>query len=324
MAAADGVFARWRRRLRDRQQRWFGRRQPARPCETLGLRNIYIFPTGHGFMFLLLIVVCWITGTNYENNLILAVAFMLSALWVSAMHLTYLNLAGLRLDGGGGDAVFAGEVGSRQFRLQNPRRHNAGRVRLTGELDSAVLDLGADASGTMQLSQPTAARGWLAPPRLHLVTLYPLGLFRAFSKPRLQRPILVYPAPRAAPRRPGRAADEGQRRSAATLSGGDLGGLEEWQPGQPRSRIVWKKYAAGRGLVMRTFEQPQGDARWICWDDYEGLGTEARLSAMCHEVLAHGRRLYGVRLPGAALELGCGDGHRERALRMLALHEAHP
>lgn len=313
--------SRWYRRLYERQQRWFGRRQPVCSCEVFGLRNIYIFPTGHGFMFLALIVVCWITGTNYENNLILAVAFMLAALWMSAMYLTYLNMAGLRLDGGGGDAVFAGDVGSLNFRLHNPHRHNAGQLCLDGQLDCAVLDLPPGASGRMPLSQPTRRRGWLAPPRLHLVTIYPLGLFRAFSKPQLQTPLLVYPAPVAAPRKPGLAADEGRRQNAAITSGGDLGGLEEWQPGQPRSRIVWKKYAAGRGLVMRTFETPQGDARWICWDDYDGMPAEARLSAMCHEVLAHSERPFGMRLPGAALELGGGDEHRERALRMLALHE---
>ena len=78
--------------------RWVRRRlQPAR-SHRLNQRKLFIFPSAAGFGFLFLNILLWLTGTNYENNLILGLAFFQLALFVICIHHTFFNLSGLQLE----------------------------------------------------------------------------------------------------------------------------------------------------------------------------------------------------------------------------------
>ena len=88
---------------------WLERRIP--PSETVYLdhRRIFIFPTFNGLMFLGVSVILFLAGINYQNNLMLALSFLLVSLFITSIFSTYRNLSGLRLENAGSSPVFVGE-----------------------------------------------------------------------------------------------------------------------------------------------------------------------------------------------------------------------
>lgn len=76
---------------------WFKRRAPLTRDISLGLRNVYIFLSREGIFYLLLLVITFIAGVNYGNNLVLGLCFLLGSLLVITIHYTFAHMAGLRI-----------------------------------------------------------------------------------------------------------------------------------------------------------------------------------------------------------------------------------
>ena len=64
--------------VRGLYERWLTRRLPAARQIVLNQKRIFIFPTGYGFFYLLVAGLLFIGGINYENNLILALSFLMA------------------------------------------------------------------------------------------------------------------------------------------------------------------------------------------------------------------------------------------------------
>ncbi|MGL6165381.1 MAG: DUF58 domain-containing protein, partial [Aeromonas veronii] len=77
------------------QRRWLKRRIPPARQITLGTRSLFILPTRMGLLYLLVLLAIYLLGTNYQNNLVLLVAYCLGSLFMAAMWLTHRNLLGL-------------------------------------------------------------------------------------------------------------------------------------------------------------------------------------------------------------------------------------
>ena len=66
--------------LRRYFQRYLDRKQPPLPALTLTQQRIYILPSRLGLWFAVLVVLLYLLGTNYQNNLILLLSFLLIGL----------------------------------------------------------------------------------------------------------------------------------------------------------------------------------------------------------------------------------------------------
>jgi len=55
--------------------RWVNRRIPRADEYRLGRRNIFVLPTREGLMFAGLLILCLLTGINYQNSLIYLFTF---------------------------------------------------------------------------------------------------------------------------------------------------------------------------------------------------------------------------------------------------------
>lgn len=316
------MLAAARHNLRSRIQRWVDRRQPEVDCERLNQRNLYILPARDGLYFLLLVAMIWVMGTNYENNLILLLAFFLMAVFVSSIFHTHANLSGLEIRAGDIDPVFAGEDLKVPVELYNPtakRRQRIGLGWQAGELH--LVDIPPQNRILTELNLPTARRGRLRIDRLHIETRAPLGLLRAWSQPLLRADCVIYPHPLERPVSADGSGEGGAQQSAGPGTD-DFGGLEPWQPGVPMQRIAWKQYSAGLGLLEKRFEAQSHNPRWLDWDDYAGLDVESRLSALCAKALEMEKlgRSYGLRIPSALIAPGLGERHLRQVLTALALY----
>lgn len=310
--------------IRGKIWRWFERRSPRSRKVTLQHKSIYVLPTRQGLLFLLVIIIMWLLGTNYENNLILAAAFLLiSVMLVSIVH-AYKNLSGLAFQAITSVPAFAGEYAEFFILVNSAKGSSHENIQIA--LDSSLpvtLDLISTHEQQLKLVAHSRTRGWLIPRRLLVETFFPLGVMRAWSWVQLDMQALIYPAPLKGDEPPlaHYGAEEGD--ILARDNPEDFYGLAPYQPGMPLARIAWKQYSRGAGLHLKDYVGYQSQDVWLDWHALTGLDTETRLSQLCYWVLELSKTStqYGLRLPHELIELGSGEPHTALVLRALALYK---
>lgn len=300
------------------------RLKPAR-SHCLTNKRLFIVPSQAGVGFLAVVILLWLTGTNYENNMVLGLAFFLTALFVVCIYHTFFNMSGLSLEVVRTTPCFLGEDGEvelRVFSRQGGDKENL-KVRFEGGRDVTV-DLIQDRSVVIKLFTEGLQRGWYTPPRLTVVSYYPLGIIRCWSWLILDAPLLVYPRPVAGSDIPLSQSSERQGDRLEEAGAEDFHGFKPYQIGVSPKHIAWKHYARGQGLFSKEYASYRERQVWLDWDALEGLGTEARLSRLCYWVikLAGEQQPYGLRLPGVAVPPALGVEHKHRVLKVLALYRA--
>src|SRR5471030_2651572 len=316
------------RRARDQ---WLFQLGPSEPGEvTLTMRRVFIVPTRPGLAFAGLLLLMLIGALNYNLGLGFALTFFAGACAVVDMYQTANNLARLQLSPGRAQPVFAGEEAQFELHLHNRSKLDRYAVWLGFQADGEprqVTDILAGGASALRLSTATAERGWLAAPRIRLVTRFPLGLFRAWSYWRPDLRALVYPYPEAdAPPLPmsGAASEDGHGQVGLD----NFAGIRSYQAGDPMRHLAWRQIARhdpalGGQLVTKHFE---GGAVAELQLDYAALPAhldeELKLSRMTQWVLDAERRAlpYAFRLGHHALGPSLGDAHRAACLRALALY----
>ena len=300
-----------------------GRHRPV----VLSRQRIYILPTRYGLLYAFLVFLMTLGATNYNNSTAFILTFLLVGLgMVTALH-TYGNLAGLRFRSGRTFRVFCGEAARYTIYADNPRATIRHAVALQlADQPPVHAELAPRSDNEVELSLPALRRGYQPLTTLTVATRFPLGLFRAWSRVRLEMNCLVYPRPAETglPHRPVRSSGEGRR---ATQAGNDdFLGYRRYQPSDSPRHVDWKAAARGRELLTKQFANQENDECWFDWDSLEGLDQEARLSQLCRWVLdaEEASFRYGLRLPGTVIPVSRGDAHKHRCLEALALYPGTP
>ncbi|WP_426417510.1 DUF58 domain-containing protein [Aestuariirhabdus sp. LZHN29] len=308
-------------RLRRSFNRWINRRIPPQSRVTLNHRRIFIVPTRAGYLFLVLITAVFLAGVNYQNSMSFAVAFLLTSLFIIAIHHTYNNLAGLTLVGlrsGNGhlgdDLPFALELSV----SGNPQRYAIELGWPQGVQQS--VSLFSNEPRALSLYLPAPRRGYFHPGRLRIQTRYPLGLLVAWSWVDLDLVALVYPRPLAAPL-PAGASSSGEGEMMEELAGADdFASVREYRQGDPLNHLAWKQSSRHQQLFTKEFVSARERRLWLDWAVTTGP-VESRLSHLCFWCLQAEREQedYGLRLPGVELAPSHGRPHLEQCLQALAL-----
>ncbi len=307
-------------------RRWWQARLPLTDTWQLGQRNIYILPTRAGFTFTATLLVMLLAAINYQLNLGYALTFLLAGAGLVSMHLTHGNLRGLTLHLRPTLPVFAGEPARLEVVITNPsgERHALAlrfEDRATLGRAAAWCDTPRGGQASLQLSFVPQHRGWHAVPTLVVETVFPLGLFRAWTVWRPAARVLAWPKPEhPAPPLPASAAAPGEERPARRGAGSELDGVRPWRRGDSMRQVAWKKVARSGELVSRETAGTAARELWLDWADTAGRDVEARLSRLAAWVLLAEREGLdcALRLPARSLPPGQGDAHRRAALDLLA------
>lgn len=303
-------------------KRWLDQRFPPVRQLTLNHRHIFILPTGYGYLYLTICLLIFIGGINYQNNLILALTFLLVSLFLIAILHTFRNLLGLTVHGGAAESGFAGQQGAVQLVLSGGGEHHSMVVNTvkTPTSGQQVTVLSAE-DAVVWINLPLPERGRVSVPRIRIHSVFPLGLLRAWSYVRLDQHCLAWPTPQASADCPGEGGSDSHVVAEQGHNGNEeFDGLRAYQAGDSLRRIDWKGYARGGGLNTKQFEDPASGRLWLHWDRLEGIAQEQRLSILCYWVLQLDQQHcnYGLALPGFQLQPDRGDAHRKRALDALA------
>lgn len=301
---------------------WLEKRIPPSKQVSLDHRRIFIFPTFNGLMFLGVVVILFLAGINYENNLVLAMCFLLASLFLNGIFATYRNLSGLCIESAGAAPVCTGESASFCLKISNANCSTGQSLQFKIPGQGSVLSsLDSEGQSLVLLPFVTRQRGWCKPGRFHLQTYYPLGLIRSWSWVDLQLACLVYPKPIDCPKQDG--SDKGLSYEESGLQEGveDFAELRSYRLGDSPKHVDWKVFAKSGALYTKTYQGHSGDPQWVDWLNWPAIHQEERLSAMTYWILRHARKqeVFGLRLPNNEIPPDCGDAHVLRALKAVAL-----
>ncbi|EGJ11631.1 hypothetical protein RBXJA2T_14941, partial [Rubrivivax benzoatilyticus JA2 = ATCC BAA-35] len=182
---------------REAFERWLERRMPASDTWTLTQRNLYIVPTRAGLAFAATLLAMLLASINYQLNLGYVLTFLLAGAGLVSMHQTHGTLRGLTLHLKAPRPGFAADAATVEIVLTNPGRRPRHGIALGWRRQGGVAwcDVDAGAQETVQLAFVPPRRGWHALPLVVVETVFPLGLFRAWSVWRPAARVLAWPRP---------------------------------------------------------------------------------------------------------------------------------
>ena len=323
--------------VRQRFQRWWQARLPLSDTLTLTQRNVYILPTGAGWMLLLTLLVLLVASINFQLNLGYLLTFLLAGSAVVGMYICHANLRGLTLHLKAPEPHFMGTSAAFEVQVSSERAtprygialsvHGAGQEAHKEAHHWAWTDVPAQGQSSVQVAFKPARRGLHRVPTLTAETRFPLGTFRVWTYWRPAAQVLVYPAPEQPPPPlpPGEPRGAGTG-SAPTQGIGEFDGVRAYRRGDPLKLVVWKKAAKSVAtgtddLVSRDSQQAQRHELWLDPARTALPEHEARLSRLTAWVLQADRLglAYGLRLPGVEIAPSTGAAHRRNCLEALAL-----
>jgi len=303
-------------------QRVRAKRGPMTPPFVLEYRHVFVLPTSFGWGFGLMLVFMTLGGLNFNNNMTLMLAFLVTTIAQLTTLIAYRNLAGLSIDSIVAEPVFCGDNARFKVFISNADEHHRFAVQTGFSMAQDCTDFKLNACIAMHLSHPTVRRGWLEMPSFRLETRFPLGLFKAWSWVFPQTRCLVYPAPASnAPPLP--RTGQGRSGQATRGEGEQVYGLRKYQSGDSMHRVAWRTSARHGELYSLEMETPREEACELDWNSLQGRDIEARLSIMTAWVIAaeHKQLIYSLRLPDEYVPAGSGADQRSKCLELLALFD---
>lgn len=295
---------------------YLNKRQPAAEKVTLVQKLIFILPTRYGWWFVFLIALLYLLGTNYQNNLILLLSYLLLSLFLLSIVLTYQNLSGLTLQCSSAAEGFAASKVQPVVNLSSNKKHFMLQIKLLPQTETVQLN---ELTTSVTLSLYADKRGRYPLPRIKISSQYPLGLWRAWSYVALQQQYWVYPAPdgdRSALRQAG-----AESLQAVQPDNSDM--LAAYRSGESVRHLVWKRLARdpANPVVRQQQQHAKTEPDWVVVPALSGDELEHALRRACQQLLLleqSGSR-YGLKLPALTLPQAQGPLHLQRCLQELAL-----
>ncbi len=293
---------------------------------TLRHGNIFILPTWHGLLFVAVLLGMLIGSVNYNNNLGFLLTFLLGSMSFVSIFYTYKNLEGIKIASVSARPASAGEIALFDFNIQGNNIKRAAVSFKFDKMGETKQDLQPDINNRIQIGIKSLKRGMLKPGLLIITSRFPLGIFFAWSKIRIEAECLVYPKPlsKQFPFVDNPSDHEDALNTDMGQGVDEFQDLRSYKPGDSLGRISWKTFSRGQGLFTKTFSGASGTSVMLDWDAVKQEDIELKLSALSYGVLsAHKLNYhYGLKLPGTSILPDSGDLHRYTCLKVLALYGA--
>jgi len=299
-----------RQRIRRSIELWLDKRQSPQSEIRLSQRLLFVFPTAYGCWIVLLALLLYLFGTNYQNNLILICAYLLVSLFCFCILAAFFNLYGLVMKAGPALSGYAQQP--LQLSLSLSQQHNCKMIEFSSQQfftqDYPLLPQ------VLNLELHPNERGYYQLGRFKLQSNYPFGLIRCWSYIRLQQHYWVYPKPATLSSLPV---------NSVTRDFDTADQLVPYQQGNALNSIDWKRLAQNPWQpVVRhysTSDLPVSTVDLIV--SKEGLALETELSEFCALLLRAEQQGQSYSLKTRTQHFGPDKGqqHLQRCLQALAL-----
>ncbi|HBO72600.1 MAG TPA: DUF58 domain-containing protein [Acinetobacter sp.] len=299
--------------LKQQVSQWIAKRFQVDSVKTLLQKDVLVFIYKQGFLYLVLILITFIAGINYGNNLILGFCFLLSAILCISFYLTFKQLHDLKIE------IVMPEVGQVNqpsiIRLMLKQQDKTVRyLRIQSSQQEQMIYVN-QVQQTIELPVLPQQRGLYEFGVIKVYSTYPLGLVRAWT--------YLYPKQKIwiAPKAHDWQKEHKNQSTSAHDSLDELKELRAFRQGDSYQNVAWKQVARGQGFFIKMFEaQANHQHLEIDYQQIPALGHEEKLSFMmglveqCEQLGDD----YALILPHARLESGQGYSQLIQAKLLLA------
>lgn len=281
--------------------------------KTLMQKDVLVFIYQQGYLYLVLILITFIAGVNYANNLILGFCFLISAILCISFYITFKQLHGLEIE-----VCYAelGQVGQPlqldlYFKQSQPQARYLW-VQVGEQIDHILL---SDLQHHYTLELIPDSRGLFIYPTVKLFSVYPFGLVRAWTYLYLTGQSSI------APRAEYPTMEQQHSQQKQELEFDEFRELRNFRQGDSIQAVSWKQVARGQGLYVKVFEQH--DDQHSVEIDYQNMPSSDHEDKLCLmmglvEQCEQQQCAYRLLLPHAELPKGIGEQQLLQAKRLLA------
>lgn len=300
-------------RLKQRIQQWVSKRFQVDHSKTLLQKDILVFIHTQGFLYLVLILITFIAGINYANNLILGLCFLMSAILCMSFYLTFRQLHALHIEMVTAEVGQVGQVLMLKLHFkQNAKLSRYLQIQWQQQEQRVYLD---QTQQSLELSFFPQYRGIYAFDTIKIYATYPLGLVHAWTYLNLQQKVWI------APQAYDWQKEHKNQPSAAHDRLDEFRELRAFQHGDSYQNVAWKQVARGQGFFIKMFEaQATQQYLEIDYQHIPAQSHEEKLSFMMGliEQCEQFGDDYAVILPHVRLDRGQGHSQLIQAKRLLA------
>lgn len=289
---------------------------------TLTHNTIYVLPSTLGIYFIIVALLNFVMGINYQNNLILFMAYLMLVIIIFALLLGYSNAKGLTVSFKNAIESFAPE--SPQLQWQIKSTHNCQSVTLSypnNPNNPCHIEQVTQTPMSQQLVLPYLKRGCYSLKRIKIASNYPFGLVSVWSYIQPKVNVFVYPSiiKTDNQKQLNQLADNNDEGGAKYKGDDEFESLITHLPQMGLQRISWKHYAKTQQLLVKQFSDfKSADAQF----DFNSMtgDTEQRLGQLCYLVCQafESDVSYSLKLPNKLIASGSGKQHQQQCLQALS------
>jgi uncharacterized protein (DUF58 family) len=290
------------------------------PSPTISRKNIYIFPTKHGFQIGLFIILSLIAATIYQINLGLIILVTLSILFFLSILITFENINHLSFHPV--ESIVSNQ-NNKGIKIQVTNHTH--QKKLTFQISSRDNSLQSSdvnfyaGENTVFLQGLFRQRGRYDFPLLKIETVFPFGIVRAWSWLQLKEPIYVYPAPIQYFKNFNHFLTQTLKNQSN--SNEDFDGIDQFQEGMSESKIAWKISNSKNQLYIKKFEKHLNISKILI--DYEqipGTDHEAKLGIMVYLLFdcLQQKKEFAIKIKDVESEYGQTSVHLNKLLKIIA------
>jgi len=307
-----------------RFNRWLKRRIPPAREHRLTSRNVFIMPTRFGFVYLIFVVLLFLLATNYQNNVIMLLSYLMASLFITTMMHSFYNVSGITLSADENATGYANQNITFPIKVSLPNK----RFDLNFRFDNQPvyhLPRADQGEQSVYVCCSYEKRGVYQPGRLKMSSEYSLGLFKTWTRIDFDQQCIVYPEATSLSNSPSHFAGSVKESSRSENSTPGIDEFFELKPhiaGEPRSRIAWKQFARGQGRLTKHYHQQQGTTCWLKLLDMPDHGLEKQLQYLCFLIneYNHAGQIYGLDLGENKVAPSHGEIHFKQCLMALAIY----
>ncbi len=324
--------------IKSRINSWLSKRVPGSYKHVLSSRNIFIMPTRFGFSYLLLVTLLFLLGTNYQNNIILLLSYLLASLFITTMMHSFYNFSQLTFTSTKLQYGFASQNIYFPIQVKTSKDHydiNFHFYQIEQNVDLTKLDLCSRGEVQVLVSIKPELRGVHELGRIKVFSEYSLGLFITWAMLDFSHQVIVFPHPKKLSNHSNflssineKGPDELEYKT--NQSGiDDFSELKNYIVGESQARVAWKQLARGQGKLTKHYQSQQGNPIWLKLSSMPHTDIETQLSYLCFLILEYGKtqqqfgllldsNLSSVDQENVSISPDAGNQHQQNCLIALA------
>lgn len=302
---------------------WVRKRNRSGNPQTLGSHNLYILPSGFGWVYVLVVLSLLVGAINYQVNTVFLMSFLLGIIGIASAFEAQANLKNLSL---------------KFLMIEDAEQGLPAKLILFIEANNKVrfgIDFHVASQAKIRLEKipeegiqfvipiETTTRGYFPLPRINISSLFPFGIFKVWGYAYFEEYYYVYPQALDPGFWPEPYLDQSVKKKNASGNEEfyDLKQVEN--PWLEPKRIYWRIAAKGQGWYLKTMDTSEVDYWLFKLNDLPAKSLEVKLQNLSYwlQTAELNGLIYGLDLEKTQTRFAHGKEHLQYCLRQLALYK---